>query len=112
MKRYKQQPEEELVENIIKKYNVEERRKRNIITIDPKNSKDFDDAMGLIIKEKYSILSIYIANVPLILDYLNLWADHKRTKFEKIAFEKKMGGFLPSKILIYSDKRIFKLEEF
>ena len=47
-----------------------------------------------------------------LLDYLNLWADHKRTKFEKIAFEKKMGVFLPSKILIYFDKRIFKLEEF
>jgi len=47
-----------------------------------------------------------------LLDYLNLWADHKRTKFEKIAFEKKVGGFLPSKILIYFDKRIFKLEEF
>ena len=47
-----------------------------------------------------------------LLDYLNLWADHKRTKFEKIAFEKKAGGFLPSKILIYFDKRIFKLEEF
>jgi len=47
-----------------------------------------------------------------LLDYINLWADHKRTKFEKIAFEKKMGEFLPSKILIYFDKRIFKLEEF
>jgi len=43
--------------------------------------------------------------------YLNLWADHKRTKFEKIAFEKKVGGFLPSKILIYFDKKVFKLEE-
>ena len=78
MKRYKQQPEEELVENIIERYKVEERRDRKIITIDPKKSKDFDDAMGLIINEEYSILSIYIANVPLILDYLNLWGSFSK----------------------------------
>jgi len=45
-----------------------------------------------------------------LTDYLNLWADHKRTKFEKIVFEKKIGEFLPSKILIYFDGRTFKLE--
>ena len=43
-------------------------------------------------------------------NYFNLWADHKRTKFEKIAFEKKEGSFLPSVILIYFDKRVFRLE--
>ena len=26
-----------------------------------------------------------------ISDYFNLWADHKRSKFEQISFEKKMG---------------------
>lgn len=40
----------------------------------------------------------------------NLWADHKRTKFEKIIFEKEIGDFLPIKINIYFDGRVFKIE--
>ena len=45
-----------------------------------------------------------------VAEYFNLWADHKRSKFEKIIFEKNNEGLLPSKILIYFDKRIFSLE--
>ena len=45
-----------------------------------------------------------------ITKYTNLWADHKKNKFEKITFEKENFEFLPSKILIYFDKRIFRLE--
>ena len=43
--------------------------------------------------------------------YSNLWADHKRRKFEKIIFEKVGEDLLPTKIFIYFDGRIFKLEE-
>ena len=43
-------------------------------------------------------------------DYFNLWADHKRRKFEKIIYEKKEGVLLPSKIFIYFDGRVFKIE--
>ncbi len=46
-----------------------------------------------------------------IKDYFNLWADHKRSKFEKITYEKNSGDFLPSKIFIYFDGRVFKLEK-
>lgn len=46
-----------------------------------------------------------------ISNYSNLWADHKRSKFEKIIFEKKSGSFLPTKINIYFDGKIFKLEQ-
>ena len=46
-----------------------------------------------------------------ISDYSNLWADHKRSKFEKISFEKKDGFLLPIKIIIHFDERIFKLEQ-
>ena len=46
-----------------------------------------------------------------ILNYSNLWADHKRTKFEKLTFKKKEGEIFPSKINIYFDGRIFKLEK-
>ena len=46
-----------------------------------------------------------------ISDYFNLWADHKRSKFEQISFEKKDGVLLPIKINIHFDGRVFKLEE-
>ena len=45
-----------------------------------------------------------------ISDYSNLWADHKRSKFEQISFEKKDGVLLPIKITIHFDGRVFKLE--
>ena len=46
-----------------------------------------------------------------ISDYSNLWADHKRSKFEQISFEKKDGVLLPIKIDINFDGRVFKLEQ-
>ncbi len=46
-----------------------------------------------------------------ISDYSNLWADHKRSKFEQISFEKKDGVLLPIKIIIHFDGMVFKLEE-
>ena len=47
----------------------EDRTSEYIITIDPANSTDLDDAIGL----NNDVLSIYIANVPLIMEYFNLW---------------------------------------
>ena len=46
-----------------------------------------------------------------ISNYSNLWADHKRNKFEKIIFEKNITEILPHKMLIYFDGKIFKLEQ-
>ena len=48
---------------------IEDRTSEYIITIDPEHSTDLDDAIGL----KDDTLSIYIANVPLIMEYFNLW---------------------------------------
>ena len=45
-----------------------------------------------------------------ISNYSNLWADHKRSKFEQISFEKEDGFLLPIKININFDGRVFKLE--
>ena len=44
-------------------------------------------------------------------NYSNLWADHKRSKFEKIAFEVDNEDLLPNKIYIYFDGRVFIVEE-
>ena len=46
-----------------------------------------------------------------ISNYYNLWADHKRNKFEKIIFEKQNGEILPFKMYVYFDGRVFRLEE-
>ena len=46
-----------------------------------------------------------------ISNYFNLWADHKRSKFEQISFEKKDGALLPIEIIIHFDGRVFKLEQ-
>ena len=59
-------------------YDIEDRTDRRIISIDPEKSTDFDDAFG--IEQKYEdgvqtgwIVSIYIANVYLWLETLDLW---------------------------------------
>jgi exoribonuclease R len=57
------------------KTEFEDRRLEPIFSIDPPGCKDIDDAIGLkIIADNTVIISIYIANVALILDYLQLWS--------------------------------------
>ena len=46
-----------------------------------------------------------------ISNYYNLWAEHKRNKFEKIIFEKQNSEVLPFKMYIYFDGKVFRLEE-
>jgi len=70
----------EIVNNIMNNpnYNIEDRTNQqewNIITIDAKETKDFDDAFGIKYEknEDITILSIYISNVTVWLNYLDLW---------------------------------------
>ena len=60
---------------IIKKYNfIDKRSIKNIYTIDPKNSIDLDDAFSINkLSDTITNISIYITNVSIILDYMNLW---------------------------------------
>ena len=57
------------------------------------------------------LAEVYFKTVISISDYSNLWADHKRSKFEQISFEKKDEALLPIKINVHFDGRVFKLEE-
>ena len=61
--------------------------------------------MGAQYNDKTKQTTIEVSN------YYNLWADHKRNKFEKIIFEKQNGEILPFKMYIYFDGRVFSLEE-
>jgi len=51
---------------------IEDRRTWQIISIDPEGCTDIDDAIGL--NQDETLLSIYIANVPLLLEKFNLWS--------------------------------------
>lgn len=73
-------PHNELIQQIMnnKQYGIEDRRDRRVITIDPHNSTDFDDAFGIETYCKDGIqigwtISVYIANVFLWLETLELW---------------------------------------
>ena len=71
-----QSKKENMTNAIIKNSKTEDRRiGYNVFSIDPLGSKDFDDAFSIQMYEKYIIISVYIANVPLIIDYLNLWSE-------------------------------------
>jgi exoribonuclease R len=53
---------------------LEDRRALRILSIDPLGCNDIDDAMGLQkMPNGQIIFSIYIANVPMMLEYLQLW---------------------------------------
>lgn len=69
----KNQSKEEIIQSIVNKYNMKtiEKKQEYIFTIDSKNSNDYDDAFSYNFKENR--ISIYITNVALILDHLNLW---------------------------------------
>ncbi len=63
------------ITNLLNTYeNIADHQKENVFTVDPEGCLDFDDAVSIQKdkKAKY-ILRIYISNVSIWLDYLNLW---------------------------------------
>lgn len=65
-----------MLTEIVEKYNIEPLEHKHIFSIDPQGSKDLDDAMSIdkVSETKY-IVRIYIANVLLWIDYLELWEE-------------------------------------
>jgi len=71
----KRRSEQEYIDLIMQKNTIEDRRNLHIFTIDPSTSKDYDDGVGLrSIDDKTWCLSIYISNVSLWLDSMDLWS--------------------------------------
>jgi len=64
------------ITNIIKKYpQIEDRTSWKTFTIDPANSLDYDDGFSIKkVNDNQTLLSIYIANVTIWMDSLNLWS--------------------------------------
>tara|TARA_Y100000768_G_C23984349_1_gene687823 strand:- start:2050 stop:3711 length:1662 start_codon:yes stop_codon:yes gene_type:complete len=65
-----------LIKKISEKYDLEDRTDMNIIAIDPLGSLDYDDALGIIeLANGENILSVYITNVVILFEALELWDD-------------------------------------
>lgn len=73
MRKLKNRSEKEFIDTIIKKYNPEDRRSWEVFTIDPTNSKDFDDAFSISTNGDNIFVSVYISNVSFWMDALELW---------------------------------------
>ena len=76
LKKLKQKTEMEYIENIIATQNlVDHRTDRNIFSIDPLKSKDFDDAFSIeSLENNITRISVYISNVSFWMDMLDLWS--------------------------------------
>lgn len=60
--------------DVLKKFNLKDRRKEYVLTIDPKGSKDLDDAFSVSsMEDGVKRISIHIANVPVILELMEAW---------------------------------------
>jgi exoribonuclease R len=68
----KEEHQKDVIHNICKKYDIEERNDR-VFTIDSTESIDLDDGISIKQEGGVDIVSVYITHVPIVLDYLNLW---------------------------------------
>jgi exoribonuclease R len=89
-----------IIETIITKYpNIQDRTNQsywNIITIDPLNSQDYDDGFSIIeLDEGIKQLSVYISNVTIWMDVLNLWNSFSR-RISTIYLPDKKRPMLPT----------------
>uniref|UniRef100_A0A6C0DFK5 RNB domain-containing protein n=1 Tax=viral metagenome TaxID=1070528 RepID=A0A6C0DFK5_9ZZZZ len=87
----------EIYEFIDKKYsNIEDRTKWQVFSIDPDGSIDFDDAFSVRqMGNDITMVSIYISNVTIWLDVLNLW-EHLTNRVSTIYLPDKKRTMLPT----------------
>jgi len=65
---------EVVLQNIVQQHpNIQDRRSHYVFTIDGKGTQDFDDAISIRKVDDNIVLSIYITNVCIWMDHLNLW---------------------------------------
>lgn len=97
-----------VIDTIIAKYpDMEDRTHWHVLTIDPLNSLDFDDGFSIRpLSNGITQLSIYISNVTVWLDVLNLWDSFSR-RISTIYLPDKKRPMLPS---VLSD-RLCSLQE-
>ena len=87
----------EIYEIIDQKYpSIEDRTAWKVFSIDPEGSVDFDDAFSVRrIDDDITMVSIYISNVTIWLDLLNLW-EHLTNRVSTIYLPDKKRTMLPT----------------
>ena len=90
-----------VVQQIIQnpKYKIEDRTDEYVFSIDPDGSKDFDDAFSIEKQDEIYKISVYIANVYVWMEELDLW-EHLTNRVSTIYLPDKKRPMLP---LILSD---------
>ena len=85
------------IDKIIEKYpNIEDRTNMYVFTIDSNKSFDYDDAFGIKKLENGDIIfSIYISNVSIVIDILNLWNSFSK-RISNIYLPDKKRPMIPS----------------
>jgi exoribonuclease R len=90
--RFREKSKEEYLSEIILHYSLEDRRKSatdtektstkfNVFSVDPYGCRDIDDAYSLKkLDDETCLLSIYISNVPIWLDVLQMWDCFTKTQ--------------------------------
>ena len=81
-----------------------ENRDGFIFTIDSNTTTDFDDALSVTKTDRGWDVSIYISNVPILLDYLNLWDIINKVSTVYLPLKKR--GLFPSSL-----ESLFSLKE-
>lgn len=90
-----------IIENILQNsnYQIEDRTNEFVFSIDPNGSKDFDDAFSIEKRDDGYKVSVYIANVYIWMEELDLW-EHLTDRVSTIYLPDKKRPMLP---LILSD---------
>jgi exoribonuclease R len=85
------------IQEVFTKYSqIEDRRSWKIFTIDPQSSLDYDDGFSIRnLNGNQTLLSIYIANVTIWLDSLNLWSSFSQ-RISTIYLPDRKRPMLPS----------------
>ena len=98
-KALKDKPHDVYIKSILDKYpNIIDRtnkQKWNIFSIDPKNCQDFDDAFSIYNNNDTTVISIYISNVTVWMDILNMW-DSFSKRISTIYLPDKKRPMLPT----------------
>ena len=88
----------DIVDDIMEKYDIVDRTNERVISVDPEGCTDIDDAFSIKFDSDSpwkTTISIYIANVPLWFDYLDLWS-HLDRRVSTVYLTRERRAMLPT----------------
>ena len=96
IEKIKKETYDNIVDKITKNNNIERRTKKDyfIFTIDSKST-DLDDAISYTVRGNNKVVSVYISNVAILVDYLNIWSSFTN-RISSIYLPDKKRSMLPN----------------